>query len=287
MKQSRSSYEALSPHSAEYRAQDYSTEQYSASTAQASVYAECFEDALGSTEDLNSLQQYLGSLAEPNPQANTSNQSRVVSTSVDTQRNRSQVQQVFGSAEQSQSQYNDGVSHGVTNLVGHPGPVRASCENRSAHQHFMNPAAASPYNTRHISYSATSQRSTVTPMPNPPAALTEPSEVHLTPYAPYCGLFLDSNAARDHRHLSTRFGRQPYIDPEDDSSIAEVESNRSYQVGRIYKAMIRGDRAQDNPGSMALKRWVECAHYKPDLVEAFAHKVFDCLLVQVKEGFRG
>ena len=51
--------------------------------------------------------------------------------------------------------------------------------------------------------------------------------------------------------------------------------------------MIRGDRAEDNHRSIAMKRWVDCAHYQPDVVEAFAHKVFDCLLAQVKKGFRG
>ena len=87
--------------------------------------------------------------------------------------------------------------------------------------------------------------------------------------------------------MSTRFGRQPYISPEEDDTIGEVERDRTLNVGRIYDAMICGDRAQDNPGSIAMKRWVTGAHYKSDLVEAFAHKVFDCLLVQVKEGFRG
>ncbi|KAJ4379894.1 hypothetical protein N0V86_005078 [Didymella sp. IMI 355093] len=92
---------------------------------------------------------------------------------------------------------------------------------------------------------------------------------------------------RAHRHMSTRFGRQPYIPPEDDHTIEEVERDRNLNVGRIYNAMICGDQAQDNTGSIAMKRWVTGAHYKSDLVEAFAHKVFDCLLVQVKEGFRG
>ncbi|KAF2626760.1 hypothetical protein BU25DRAFT_342855, partial [Macroventuria anomochaeta] len=122
-------------------------------------------------------------------------------------------------------------------------------------------------------------------MPNP--ASGDSSEVHFTPYGPYRGLFHDSDGARDHRHFCTRFGRQTYIHPEDDPSIDQVESDRNHHVGRIYDAMIRGDRAQDNAGSIAMKRWVHCAHYKSDLVEAFAHKVFDCLLVQVKEGFRG
>lgn len=87
--------------------------------------------------------------------------------------------------------------------------------------------------------------------------------------------------------MCTRFGRQPYIHPEDDPTIIEIEKNRGQEVGRIYDAMTRADRARDNVNSIAMKRWVNCAHYKTDLVEAFAHKVFDCLIVQVREGFRG
>ena len=124
-------------------------------------------------------------------------------------------------------------------------------------------------------------------MPNLPAISAVSSEVRSTQFSPYRGLFLTSEKAREHRHFCTRFGRQPYINPEDDSTIVEVEKHRQYHVGRIYDAMTRGDRALDNANSIAMKRWVNGAHYKSDLVEAFAHKVFDCLLVQVKEGFRG
>jgi hypothetical protein len=56
---------------------------------------------------------------------------------------------------------------------------------------------------------------------------------------------------------------------------------------RIYNAMTSGESAKDNRGSIAMKRWVLDAHYPPDLVEAYAHKLFDCLLLQAKEGFRG
>lgn len=124
-------------------------------------------------------------------------------------------------------------------------------------------------------------------MTNSLTATVVSAEARTTPYKPYRRLFADTDAARAHRHFSTRFGRQPYIPPEEDDTIGQVERDRTLNVGRIYDAMICGDRAQDNPGSIAMKRWVTGAHYKPDLVEAFAHKVFDCLLVQVKEGFRG
>ncbi|KAL1605775.1 hypothetical protein SLS59_003579 [Nothophoma quercina] len=124
-------------------------------------------------------------------------------------------------------------------------------------------------------------------MSNPPVVTAYPAEARSTSYLPYRGLFDDSSAAREHRHFSTRFGRHPHIDPAEDATIKEVEDARKHHVGRIYDAMISGDRAQDNAGSIAVKRWVTGAHYKSDLVEAFAHKILDCLLVQVKEGFRG
>lgn len=284
MKRSGTSYEALSPRSSEYQLQYppiTAIEQQIASNAQTSDFAEYFEDALGPTQNLDSLQQLLGSYVEPyDAQANTSNQSDFASSSVGAQRDTSQ-------AQQSLPQHSEGAVRGIVNCAESPGLIRATRETRSAYHHFSGTTAASPYNTCHRSYSVTSQRSALTPMPNPLAASAESTDARPTPYSPYRGLFPNSNAARDHRHLSTRFGRQPYILPEDDHTIEEVERNRNYHVGRIYDAMIWGDRAQDNAGSIAMKRWVNGAHYKSDLIEAFAHKVFDCLLVQVKEGFRG
>ncbi|KAH7333795.1 hypothetical protein BKA66DRAFT_577553 [Pyrenochaeta sp. MPI-SDFR-AT-0127] len=51
--------------------------------------------------------------------------------------------------------------------------------------------------------------------------------------------------------------------------------------------MVRIDKARDNYKSVAMKRWTREPHYPSDLVEAYAHKVFDCLLEQAKDGFRG
>ena len=82
-----------------------------------------------------------------------------------------------------------------------------------------------------------------------------------------------------------RFGRHAYL--KKDPSIADIEADRHLHVGRIYNAMVRGDIAGDNPKSVAMKRWVREPHYPSDLVEAFAHKVFDCVLEQAKDGFRG
>ncbi|KAH7088978.1 hypothetical protein FB567DRAFT_493413 [Paraphoma chrysanthemicola] len=111
--------------------------------------------------------------------------------------------------------------------------------------------------------------------------------VRQTKYEPFQYRFNSSVEARDYRRRETRFGRTPYCDPNIDTTITEIENNRQRNVERIYNAMTSGESAKDNRGSIAMKRWVLDAHYPPDLVEAYAHKVFDCLLAQAKEGFRG
>lgn len=283
MKRSRSSYEAQSSHLSEHHLQ-YPTitafQQHLATNGQPSVFSEYFDNALESTDYLHPLQYYLGSNVEADDaQANMSNQYDMASSSSDGQRNTAQQQQC-------PPQRSEGVRRGIMNYAESPGLIRTGLEAESNAQ-YLSGAAASPYNTHRRSHSATSQRSVFTPMPNLPAATAESTEARRTPYGPYRRLFADTDAARAHRHMSTRFGRQPYIPPEEDDTIGEVERERTLNVGRIYDAMICGDRAQDNPGSIAMKRWVTGAHYKSDLVEAFAHKVFNCLLVQAKEGFRG
>ncbi|KAG9378239.1 hypothetical protein A1F94_011355 [Pyrenophora tritici-repentis] len=106
-------------------------------------------------------------------------------------------------------------------------------------------------------------------------------------YGPFLGRFKDSADAKLHRRTRMRFGRMPWRDPKEDPTIADIELHRTKHVERIYNAMICGEFARDNAKSTALKRWVHEPHYQSDLVEAYAHKLFDCLLEQVKEGFRG
>ncbi|KAI4941328.1 hypothetical protein J4E91_010773 [Alternaria rosae] len=106
-------------------------------------------------------------------------------------------------------------------------------------------------------------------------------------YEPFRGLFNDSEHAKEYRHTKMRFNREPWRDPATDPTIDMVERNRDHNVARIYNAMVCGDLARDNPKSTARKRWIEEPHYQSDLVEAYAHKVFDCLLEQVRKGFRG
>ncbi|KAG9194500.1 hypothetical protein G6011_04535 [Alternaria panax] len=114
-----------------------------------------------------------------------------------------------------------------------------------------------------------------------------PPQVAGQHYEPFRGYFQNSKEAKEYRRNKMRFNREPWREPADDPTIEAVERGRNLNVERIYNAMVCGDHARDNTGSTALKRWVEEPHYQSDLVEAYAHKVFDCLIEQVKKGFRG
>jgi hypothetical protein len=110
---------------------------------------------------------------------------------------------------------------------------------------------------------------------------------HTSHYAPFSGIFPSPQIASDFRKEALRFQRTPYRSLESDPSTQELETNRQYNIERIYNAMTRGDIAKDNSGSIAMRRWVHSDFYPSDLVEAYAHKVFDCLIEQAKYGFRG
>ncbi|KAF2645553.1 hypothetical protein P280DRAFT_389428, partial [Massarina eburnea CBS 473.64] len=106
-------------------------------------------------------------------------------------------------------------------------------------------------------------------------------------YQTFGHCFPDSDSASRHRKNVMRYGRGPYRPPDSDSTIVEIEANRTRHVERIYNAMTCGDKARDNPSSPAMKRWVQHAYYESHLVESIAHKVLDCLLLQVHYGYRG
>ncbi|KAF2788878.1 hypothetical protein K505DRAFT_254499, partial [Melanomma pulvis-pyrius CBS 109.77] len=106
-------------------------------------------------------------------------------------------------------------------------------------------------------------------------------------YTPFRGMFGESESARNFRKVALRFDRKPYRPPDSDPTIWKIENERLDHVKRIYDAMIRPDAAKDNPKSNAMRRWVEDPFYDSALVEAYAHRILDCLLAQAKEGFRG
>jgi hypothetical protein len=165
-------------------------------------------------------------------------------------------------------------SHVGGDQVKYPSPTPFSY---TASQHSALPAGVSP-----ASMQSSPQFST-----EYAAAPDDATPERQTKYAPFQHRFRTSDKARDHRRRGTRFEREPYCNPNTDATIADIENNRHTHVNRIYNAMTSGEAAKDNRGSIAMKRWVLDAHYPPELVEAYAHKVLDCLLLQVKEGFRG
>ncbi|KAF2845486.1 hypothetical protein T440DRAFT_460287 [Plenodomus tracheiphilus IPT5] len=149
---------------------------------------------------------------------------------------------------------------------------------------------AEPHNMHHRSTSFTP--STLAPMhsstyPGSRHSSAPPQAAGYSKYDPFRNRFDGSETAKEFRHTSMRFERTPCKPPHEDPTIAEVEGDRRRHVERIYNAMTRGDIARDNEGSTAMKRWVYDANYPSALVEAYAHKVFDAMLEQVKLGFRG
>jgi hypothetical protein len=115
----------------------------------------------------------------------------------------------------------------------------------------------------------------------------QPMQHSSSKYEPYRARFDSSESASKHRKEATRFNRKPYRPPDTDYTISKVQRDRLYHVERVYNAMTCSDAARDNKGSIAMKRWVHGAYYDSGLVEAYAHKVLDCLIQQAKQGFRG
>jgi hypothetical protein len=170
---------------------------------------------------------------------------------------------------------------GMANYAVQSGPGTQNAQVGAAESVFSRDTA-SPYNTP-----PHSMQSTPPSVMEHTAPPDQPIVARQSMYDSFQHRFHTSEQARNHRRRATRFDREPYCDPESDPTVGDIEQNRPYHVMRIYNAMTSGESAKDNRGSIAMKRWVLDAHYPPDLVEAYAHKLFDCLLLQAKEGFRG
>ncbi|KAF2268724.1 hypothetical protein CC78DRAFT_607909 [Lojkania enalia] len=106
-------------------------------------------------------------------------------------------------------------------------------------------------------------------------------------YTAFQGAFHNSESARQYRKIETRFNRKPYRPPNADDSIDHIRNDRQRHAERIYNAMIHPDAAKDNANSIAMRRWVHSAYYPSQLVEAYAHKILDCLIELAEKGFRG
>jgi hypothetical protein len=106
-------------------------------------------------------------------------------------------------------------------------------------------------------------------------------------YGPFQRRFRDPEEAKQYRRTKMRMDRVPWKEAHTDTTIAQIEQERDRHVERIYNAMISGHRYRDNKASVAEKRWVTAPYYDPGMIEAYAHRVFDALMEQVKEGYRG
>jgi hypothetical protein len=247
-----------------------------------------FHDVLSTRQASESLQAWHDFQYQPNGNANNFSQYQASPVGFDVDRTTSRYPQAAGS-ESPYAPHNDHVDlRGIENFAAQSSPGPRGPELGRAE------TALSAYNMHHRSLSAASGSPAVAPMPSLPPIYpvysippNEQNAVRQTVYDPFQDLFETPEDARDYRRRATRFDRQPYIKPESDESIAEIERERSRHVGRIFDAMTSGEHAKDNPNSIAMKRWVRDDHYRPDLVEAYAHKLLDCLLQQAKEGFRG
>lgn len=141
------------------------------------------------------------------------------------------------------------------------------------------------YNPQH--YPSQMQTNSMQHSAYTPNNLSGPPSGAVSMYAPFSNAFQDPESARQYRIQATRFERIPHRPPNGDPTIQELIATRPEQIRRIYNAMTRADAAKDNPGSIAMRRWAQDAFYPAHMVEAYAHKVFDCLLMQVQLGYRG
>jgi hypothetical protein len=240
-----------------------------------------FEDAVHGLNDWIALHDFHDCQNHLVGDANEDSQSKRPNIRLDT--NASTAHELHSAVQESRlaSEGNKDLSHGMENCIELTHPNVPS--------HRLASDSSQAYLMRRISCSI--EEPPFLPMPliqlSPSRDSSAPPHMSSHHYGPFLGRFQTSADAKTYRREKMRFNRGPWRDPDSDPTIAETENNRNLHVERIYNAMICGDFARDNAKSTALKRWVHEPHYQSDLVEAYAHKVFDCLLEQVTKGFRG
>ncbi|EMD69876.1 hypothetical protein COCSADRAFT_166824 [Bipolaris sorokiniana ND90Pr] len=240
-----------------------------------------FEEAMKDTKGWDTLHRYHGSRSQQFGDANEFDQSSMANTSFDKDEPTAPDQNSCAQASQSAAAMDTTLPHGLGNCIKRVGPNFLGHEPRKeSSQSYM-------FHRRSFSGEEPSFATVLSAPPTSSRHSSAPPHIPGQHYGPFLGRFRTSEDAKVYRRDKMRFGRRPWRDPDSDPTIAETEHNRDFHVERIYNAMICGDFARDNAKSTALKRWVHEPHYSSDLVEAYAHKVFDCLLEQVKKGFRG
>jgi hypothetical protein len=282
-------------HRDEEKNHDTFAERHFTSTAAEDVHrVQYFDGAIGGHSDARSLQRYHDSSFQRYGNANDFNQYHASDVEFEAARNAGQDSHASDAFPPFAPWGNHGLVRGASNYLTSAGPGMQSLESGRGDAFFQQenqPPFMMP--RRSVSVASASPAPALVQFPpeqlllDYTAGADEQEAARQTKYEPFQCRFDTPEHARDHRRVGPRFDREPYIPPEVDQSIAEIEAHRQRHVERIYNAMTSGELAKDNGGSIAMKRWVLDAHYPPDLVEAYAHKVFDCLLQQAKEGFRG
>jgi hypothetical protein len=242
-----------------------------------------FEDALHDPGQSGNLQGYHESYSQRYGNANEFSQSHIPGFGFGAEGTASQDPQHSGQPWRFATQPDNPLLRGVENYAELPSP---SCRDRE-----LMGSPAQTYNMHQRSFSLGVP--SFAPMPSYPQPSSRHSsappraEGQASAYGPFQRRFEGPEEARQYRRTKTRCGRVPWIKPGEDNTIREVESERGRHVERIYNAMISVHRYRDNKQSTAEKRWVTATHYDPAMIEAYAHRVFDALMEQVKEGYRG
>ncbi|KAJ4368036.1 hypothetical protein N0V83_006391 [Neocucurbitaria cava] len=247
-----------------------------------------FEDSIHNPQDLDALLEYNDQSNQFYVDANDCSQSHISNMCLAAERTTMHGSQPTEETPPFAVSNDNGLRHATGNYAGLSSSGSRSREAEEREVLISQEGTPHPYNMHRKTVSLASPAMApmqLLPYPSSRHSSAPPQAVGHSSFAPFGRLFNTSADAKRHRHVKLRFDRHAY--DENDDSIALVEANRQHHVERIYNAMTRGDLARDNAGSTAMKRWTREPHYPSDLVEAYAHKVFDCLLGQAKEGFRG
>ena len=247
-----------------------------------------FEDTIDITRDSEALHEYHDESSQRYGNANNYSQSRVPNIDLGVQEQILREPLPIEMTSQFVARNDHALLRGVESYAEMSRLDSQKSEHRRRGAHVTHEVSSQVYGTHRRSFSLESPalaHMQSLPYPSSRHSSAPPHVVARTRFEPFGGLFNSSADAKRHRHLKMRFDRRAYNS--NDVSIPGIEADRTKQVERIYNAMIRGDLARDNYKSVAMKRWTREPHYPSDLVEAYAHKVFDCLLQQAKEGFRG
>ncbi|XP_014551373.1 hypothetical protein COCVIDRAFT_60267, partial [Bipolaris victoriae FI3] len=240
-----------------------------------------FEEEIKDTKNWDTLHRYHDAHSQQFGDANEVDQSNMAESSFDKNGPTAFDQNSFAQISHSAPGMDTTLPHGLENCIERIGP------NVLGHKSRNESSQSCMFHRRSFSGEEPSFAPILSVQPPSSRHSSTPPHIPSQHYGPFLGRFRTSEDAKVYRREKMRFGRRPWRDPGSDPTITETEHNRAFHVERIYNAMICGDFARDNAKSTALKRWVHEPHYSSDLVEAYAHKVFDCLLEQVKMGFRG